>query len=243
MLVDACGKAAWMCHSMQYGDMAQIAARAGMDAARVAGDAVSIGKAQFAQIGTAPNSWEYSLALSERAANVLEPHARDPLGLQVLGMLTLRCALASAALQKGDAVAHWLSEAQALAARVDDEPAHAWEWFSATNVAIWRLALAVERGESGRAVLGLASEVTPGKLTVAIRRASLFIDVGRGLARDGKTQGDATRWLYRAEKIAPQFVRNYAPARETVSFLLSSARAAAGGRELRGIASRMGVSH
>lgn len=64
MLVDACGWAAWMCHSMQYGDLAQIAARAGMDAARATDDAVSVGKAPFAQIGTAPHSWAYSLAMS-----------------------------------------------------------------------------------------------------------------------------------------------------------------------------------
>jgi len=170
-----------------------------------------MGKAQFARIGTAPHGWAYSPAMSERAANALEPHARDPLGCQVLGMLTLRCALAAAALQDGGAMARWLGEAQALAARVDDDPASAREWFSATNVAIWRLSLAVEQGESGRVVLELASGADPAKLSAAVRRTGLYLDVGRGLARDRRTQGDAASWLYRAESAAPQFVGNYCP--------------------------------
>jgi transcriptional regulator with XRE-family HTH domain len=243
-LVDACGWSAWMCHSLRYGDLAQLAARAAMDAARLAGDPVSLGKAQFARIGTAPRAWAQSLVMAERAANALEPHARAPLDLQVLGMLTLRCALAAAAVQNGAIAEHWLGEAQALAGRVDDaDPASAWEWFGRTNVAIWRASLAVERGEGGRAVLELASEADPAKLTVATRRAGLYLEVGRGLARDPRTQADAASWLRRAEGAAPQWIRNYSPAREAVAFLLTRARTTAGGRELRGMAARMGVRH
>src|SRR5258708_31208019 len=91
-----------------------MAARAAVDAATLTGDPVRLATAQFERIGTAPRAWDRSLVMSERAANALEPHARDPLGSQVLGMLTLRCALSAAAGQNGGLAGHWLSEAQAV---------------------------------------------------------------------------------------------------------------------------------
>jgi hypothetical protein len=51
------------------------------------------------------------------------------------------------------------------------------------------------------------------------------------------------RWLRRAEEAAPQHIRNHAAVRETVAYLLGRATAAAGGRELRGMAARMSVPH
>lgn len=243
-LVDACSWSVSLCGMLRYPDLASIAARAAMDAATLSGDPARMGMAQFAVLGGLPRSHPHSLVLAERAASALEPYARDPESLHVLGMLTLRCALAAASAQDGARAVHWLGEAQAIASRVDDgNPARNWEWFGATNVAVWRVAVAVERGESGSAVLELASGADPAKLVVKSRRAALYQDVGRGLARDRRTQDDAARWLWRAEQAAPQWIRNYAPVRETVSFLLSRARTAAGGRELRGMAARMGVPH
>jgi transcriptional regulator with XRE-family HTH domain len=243
VLVEVCSWSAWMCHALRCHDLAQIAARAAVEAANLTGDPVEAGKAQFPRTGTAPRSWQHSLALAEHAASDLEPHVRDERGFQVLGMLTLRCALEAAAAGNGGHAAHWLDEAQALADRVDDEdPARNWEWFGATNVAVWRVAIAVEQGVSGRAVLELAKQANPAKL-LPNRRAALCADVARGLARERATQPEAVRWLHRADTAAPQYIRNYAPARETVAFLLSRARVAAGGRELRGLAARMGIPH
>jgi transcriptional regulator with XRE-family HTH domain len=243
-LAEACRWSAAMCHNLRYPDLSQLAARTAVDAARLTGDPVRVAMARHEQIGTAPRAWERSLVMAERAAAELQPHASDELGFQVLGMLTLRCALSSAALQNGALAEHWLGEAQDLAGRVsDDDPARNWEWFGATNVAIWRVAIAVERGESGRAVLKLAAGADPSKLIVATRRAALYLDVGRGLARDQASREEAAVWLRRAENAAPQWFRNYPAAREAVAFLLTRARATAGGRELRGMAARMGVPH
>lgn len=75
------------------------------------------------------------------------------------------------------------------------------------------------------------------------RRADFFADMGRGLAREQRTRIEAVRWLCRAEDAAAQRIRNSAPVRETVAYLLNRARAAAGGPELRGMAARMGVAH
>ena len=124
----------------------------------------------------------------------------------------------------------------------DEDPARNWEWFGATNVAIWRVAIAVERGESGRAVLRLAAEADPSKLIVATRRAALYLDVGRG-RRATRRRGKRPRCGATGRNAAPQWFRNYPAAREAVAFLLTRARATAGGRELRGMAARMGVPH
>jgi hypothetical protein len=67
--------------------------------------------------------------------------------------------------------------------------------------------------------------------------------VGRGLAREKITRAEAVRWLCKADAAAPQYIRNYPPARETVTYLLGRATASAGGRELRGMAARMGIPH
>jgi hypothetical protein len=56
-------------------------------------------------------------------------------------------------------------------------------------------------------------------------------------------RADAVRWLRRAEDTGPQLIRNHPPTREAVGYLLTRARAEAGGRELRGMAARMGVPH
>jgi transcriptional regulator with XRE-family HTH domain len=243
-LIEACTWACFMAKGLGYAELAHVAALRAEDAAGVLGDPAGQGKAAFLRFFTVPRqmeSWERGLAVAERAAGALEPHAADGEAACVLGLLTLSAALAAAVLQRGPAVEHWLSEAGALAARVPDDMSGNWQSFSATNVAVWRTALAVERGEGGGKVLELAGAVDERKLTARSRRADFLTDVGRGLARDRQTAAQAGRWLHRAETAAPQRVRNSMPAREAVAYLLIHARAAAGGRELRGMAARMGV--
>jgi hypothetical protein len=48
-------------------------------------------------------------------------------------------------------------------------------------------------------------------------------------------------WLRKAEDAAPQRIRNSPAARSAVTYLLDRATATAGGRELRGMAARMGL--
>ncbi|NDU77157.1 hypothetical protein GWI34_31730 [Actinomadura sp. DSM 109109] len=116
--------------------------------------------------------------------------------------------------------------------------------FSASNVGVWNVAVNVECGERGGAVLDLARDVDETKLTGRKGRHAAFLaDVGRGLARDRKTKDQAIRWLRRAENTAPPWIRNNKPVRESVAVLLSQARTDAGGRELRGMAARMGLPH
>ena len=118
-------------------------------------------------------SWDRNLIAAERAANELEPYASEPLGLQVLGMITLSASLAAASIQRGDTALHWLDEASGIARRLPDQPMDNWQSFSATNVNIWRVSVGVERGEgrhdhagagkTGQVRWPRAPVVTPGR--------------------------------------------------------------------------------
>jgi hypothetical protein len=223
-----------------------VAALRAEDAAARLGDPVAQGKAAFVRFHTAPReleAWDRSRVLAQQAASALEPHASTVPGACVLGVLTLSAALACAVLQDGSAADHWLSEATALAGRVPDDMTGNWQSFSATNVAVWRSAIAIERGEDGGRILELADAVDERKLTAGTRRADYLADIGRGLARDKSTRTQAIQWLRRAEDVGPQRIRNSPAARDAVAFLLQRARADAGGRDLRGMAARMGVPH
>ncbi len=245
-LVEVCVTAAFMAKDLGYPDLAYVAGARAEEAALMAGDPVAKGVAAFIRFHTAPRalrSWDRSLTLAERAADALEPHLRDAKAISVAGLLTLSAALAAAVLQRGPAVEHWLSESAELASRVPDDMTTNWQSFSATNVAVWRTSVAVERGESGGKIAELARGVDERKQTTRINRATFLVDVGRGVARDPKAAAEAVGWLRRAEEMAPQRVRNYAPAREAVGYLITRAKVTAGGRELRGMAARMGVAH
>lgn len=246
LLTEACGIAGFFAKLLGYSDLAHVAAMRADQAARLLDDPVMIGKAAFTRFHTVPpslRSWDRAMAMAKRSAETLQPHAKDSEALSVLGMLTLSAALGAAVLQQPGNVEHWLAMSADLASRVPDAMSANWQSFSATNVSVWRTALAVERGESGAKIAELAAAVDERKLTTRTRRADFLIDVGRGVARDPKAAGEAIGWLRRAEETAPQRVRNSATAREAVGYLITRAKATVGGAELRGMASRMGVAH
>lgn len=245
-LIEACIAATFTSKDLGYPDLAHLAAVRANEAAKILDDPVRQGQADFLRVHTMPRagSWDRTLATAERAADRLEPHAGEGHGREVLGMLALSASLAAAVNHDADRAGSWIGEAQHLAAALPDAPDENWMSFSATNVGVWNVAVNVECGQRGGAILELADAVDEDKLAdKSGRHAAFLADVGRGLARDPKTKGEAVHWLHRAEVVAPQWIRNNKPVREAVSVLLEQARAAAGGRELRGMAARMGVPH
>jgi hypothetical protein len=98
----------------------------------------------------------------------------------------------------------------------------------------------VELGEHGQA-LEVAKTVHP-ELVRAVQQAEFWADVGRALAAEKKTRDKAVRALVHAEQLAPQRIRHDVFVREVVTGLLRQTRRDAGGRELRGLAWRMGVA-
>jgi transcriptional regulator with XRE-family HTH domain len=244
-LIEACVAAGLTAKYVGYVDLAHVAVLRAQEAATLLDDPVQQGKVDCLRIWTFPRerSWDRRLAAAERAADALQPHAGTPLGLHVLGMLCLHAALGAAVVQRPHVVSHWLGEADQFAAWVPDDLKGNWQSFGRTNAGLWRIAIGVERGESGGTVLDMARTIDRTKLGLPSRDASYLSDVGRGLAREHKTRAEAVRWLRQAEDAAPQYIRNDPATRETVAYLLGRATAAAGGRELRGMAARMGVPH
>jgi hypothetical protein len=66
--------------------------------------------------------------------------------------------------------------------------------------------------------------------------------VGRAFCAGKKTRHKGVQVLLHAEQLAPQLIYQDVLVRETVADLLRQARRDAGGRELRGLAWRMGVT-
>lgn len=159
-----------------YVDLAHVAALRSEEAVALLGDPVQQGKVDCLRIWAFPRerSWSRRLAAAETAAEQLEPHARTPGGKQVLGMLTLHAALGAAVVHRTDVVGHWLGEASRLAGQVGDDVRVNWQSFSSTNVGIWRVAIGVERGEAGGAVLEMAQAVNHSKIAYRTREAAFM---------------------------------------------------------------------
>ncbi|MGH3939488.1 MAG: helix-turn-helix domain-containing protein, partial [Pseudonocardiaceae bacterium] len=124
------------------------------------------------------------LELSVQGADALQGHLDDPRVQQMYGALHLSAVLASAALCRADdAVAH-LDEAGALAERVGSDGGRGFGslYFGPDNVGIWRVSIAVELGDPGRAQ-ELARQVTPERVPSAHRQAMYWADLGRGMAQ------------------------------------------------------------
>lgn len=182
------------------------------------------------------------LVVSLQAADELATHLDDPRAAQMYGALHLNAALASAALCRADDAADHLAEATMMAQRVGaDGRGFGNLYFGPDNVGIWRLSIAVELGEAGRA-REIARTVDPSRVPSAARQAMFWADLGRGLAQERSMQDEAVEALLRAEKIAPQRIRTNPFVRETIRDLLRRrVQRDSVGRELRGMAWRMGV--
>jgi transcriptional regulator with XRE-family HTH domain len=224
-----------------FPDLAMRAADQCYAAAQMLDEPEWSGVADFTRLHSLPpDSRSLVCRLSTAAAARLEPHLVDPNVLQVCGMLHLTAALASAVACQTENVTAHLDEATRIAARTG-EGAFAHMSFGPTNVGFWRVAIAVELGEGGKAP-ELARDLHPELVDSASRQGAFYADLGRGLAQTRRHDAEAVRALAHAERLAPQRIRTSSAVRETVADILRRARREAGGRELRGLAYRCAVA-
>lgn len=172
---------------------------------------------------------------AERALDALTP--RDDTGLQLAGMLHLAACRADIG-SGGDGAEH-LAEATRLAERTGDGTAYQL-FFGPTNVAIWKIHFAVERGDGG-ATVELARDVRLDAIGSKARQTMFYRHLGLGLAQSRGREAAAIDALLKAERLAPGKLRLDPLARETVGHLLSRARATAGGEPLRRLARHVGI--
>jgi transcriptional regulator with XRE-family HTH domain len=221
-------------------DLAWVAAERGRQAAVLLGDPVWQGAAAYemAHARSSTNKPRALMTMPQVADRFETLAGSSRLASEVYGMLRLSSALACAVQGDHAGAEDHGAEAAAVASRLGDEP-DAWELFGASNVGVWRASLAVEAGNAEKA-LEYASAVEPRALASNNRRGALAMEVGRALTMQGN-YARAVAAFRRAEQLSPAQVLNNPLLRELVRTMLDEARRKAGGRELRGLAWRMGL--
>ncbi len=242
-LMDAYQSVIWTTTRLGARGLPSLAARAVQQCAETLGDPVWLGYAAWlhgAATGRLNRDAQYRRSVA--AAESLTSRLDRGDALQACGMLHLSAAQAAGAQADHDTAATHLAEASTLAARMDTEVG-TWAHlhFGPTNVGIWKTHIAVELREHGQA-LEAAKTVHPELLPGTSHQAGFWADVGCAMAAEKKTRDKAVGVLVHAERLAPQRIRTDVLVRAVVADLLRSVRRGAGGRELRGLAWRMGVA-
>jgi transcriptional regulator with XRE-family HTH domain len=183
---------------------------------------------------------QYDMAM--RAVDRLSGSLANPDAVQVAGALQLNAALVGAAQGNAERAKDHLGEAMGLAALLPEHRENfGWLYFGPENAGIWRVSLGTELGE-GAKVAEYAKTVRPDAIRGNARKAAFYADLGRSLSAEKRTRQQGIQALTAAERIAPQLIRNNAFVRESVSTLLRQAQRDAAGRDLRGLAYRMGIA-
>ncbi|HEX6354397.1 helix-turn-helix domain-containing protein [Actinophytocola sp.] len=190
--------------------------------------------------GSLDRPHQYNLAV--RTIDMLQPALDDASVVQAAGALHLNAALVKAAQGEADRASDHVAEATELANRLPEHTDNfGWLHFSAEAAGIWRVSLGAELGE-GAKVAEYARTVRPEAIEGRARRAAFLKDIGCALVTEKRMWEKGVQTLSEAERTAPQLIRNNPFVRDVVSAQLRRARRDAGGRELRGLAWRMGIA-
>lgn len=190
--------------------------------------------------GSLDRPHQYDLAV--RTIDQLRPALDNANVVQAAGALHLNAALVCAARGEADQARVHVTEAADLAGRLPEQTDNfGWLHFSAGAAGIWRVSLGAELGE-GAKVAEYARTVRPEAIEGKARRAAFLKDVGCALVAEKRSWERGVRILSEAERTAPQLIRHNPFVRDVVSSQLHRVRREAGGRELRGLAWRMGIA-
>ncbi|UQU64876.1 helix-turn-helix domain-containing protein [Couchioplanes caeruleus] len=237
--------AAFVLKYLGFVDLSLAAAERCHDAARDLCAPEWVGLAEYSRLHTLPpESRAVGRKLAAATTDRLSHELTSPAVMQAYGMLHLTTAWTEALAGDLDAARSHLDEAAEVADRIGPDPidgGFAQMNFGPTNVAQWRMSLALEAGEPGRAV-ELSREIHPDAILSPSRVTAFHIDVGSALAASRRNDAEALTQFIRAERVAPQRVRLSPVVRDTVGAMLRRARADAGGDTLRGLAARVGVA-
>jgi transcriptional regulator with XRE-family HTH domain len=184
--------------------------------------------------------WEDANLLVDRALYTVESSdAGRAARASMAGALHLRAAITAARTGNGDEAYARLDAAADAAHELDNQADPYLNCFSTGNVQIHRVAVAVELGDGAEAVRASRGLVIPKDLPRS-RAAHHFLDTARGWVWVGETERGLAA-LERADRLAPQFVRNHPMARATVRSLLRAEKRSTRER-LRSMATRVGVA-
>jgi transcriptional regulator with XRE-family HTH domain len=175
-------------------------------------------------------------------AELLESDRRNltPEWLSAVGALYLTAAIAAARDNDRGTAEQLLARAASHAEAIEDGLNHLWFAFGQANVAIHRVAVAVEVGDPRAAIRhGEAIELARLPPELRGRRSQLLVDLARGYAQL-RMDAAAVNTLLEAEQEAPEAVRFNALVRETIRELLRREHQRST-PQLRGFAHRLRV--
>nr|WP_092602495.1 helix-turn-helix transcriptional regulator [Actinopolyspora xinjiangensis] len=198
-------------------DLAWIAAERGLNAAQQIGNPLILGSL-FRSVTHALLStgrFPEAVELTRTAADVLQPQISQPSGamLSVYGSLFLAGSMAAARCDDRANTAAFLSEAQESADRLGSDGNHLWTAFGPTNVAIHRVATAMELGD-----VQVAIDVGPSVDTSALpieRQVRHALETARAFSAWNRTD-EALSIVLDAEQRAPEQVRHHYLSRQLV---------------------------
>jgi transcriptional regulator with XRE-family HTH domain len=236
-LVQATNSTAHFLKNLGAVDLAWVAAERGHQAAQILDDPLYLAAADYARaqalIGL--GAYDRADAIARNAVSMLAPETVA--STEVYGMNVLVTAFCSE--MAGEDPEAALQEAHASAERI--EPGNAfWLNFSRANVSLWRLSIALEAGDHVKAA-EVAAEVQPSDIPTKTRRLRFLVDHARALHGLRGRDDEVIQLLGQAERLGATRTRHTIWAREIVSEMVLRARRDSGGRELRGLADRMGL--
>lgn len=235
--------------NLGYTDLAFIAVTRAAEAINELDDPIYLALSGFfhTHVLMSAGSPAHALARAGEAADLVERNLSGPAAHALLGELHLIRAtcLTQDKSRPGNArvqdVQSHLAEAADLAQRTGETKA--WHLnFGPTNVGIHQVSLNTELGRHGRAVEA-SQGVHPEVLAAPGREAAFHADLGRALSHLRGRDADAVGSLLAAEAAAPQRIHANALVRDAVSGLLDRQLPSHVGRDLRGLAHRIGLQH
>jgi transcriptional regulator with XRE-family HTH domain len=233
----------FLLNSHGQSDLARDAARLSLAEARKLDQPEWLGVAAFAWANSLPaETASLAAQAATEVAAELQPHAADPRVRQVYGMLQLTAGLREAIAQRPQTARDRVEDAKEEAATLGEPDGLGFGMlmFGPTNVGVWEMNVAAERGDP-LDVLRIAEGVVADRLPGAQRRANYHANRGRALVAIGGHDDDAVATFMRAEEHAPLWLRKQPIVRDAVNVILTRTRRGAVSVPLRRLANALRV--
>jgi len=223
-------------------DLAWISAERGFQAAQRSGSQVVVGSLfrSVAHALLSTGRYRESTQLVQNGAEYLQSGLANasPEYLSVYGTLFLVGSLAAARDDDRQTAQTFLREADQVATRLGRDGNHLWTAFGPTNVAIHRVASAMDLGDV-QVAIDLGPRIDTSGLPVE-RRVRHAMETARALSAWNRTD-EALATLLDAERLAPEQVRHHALSRRLVQSWMRRGRSRPS-FELAGLAQRVHVA-
>jgi transcriptional regulator with XRE-family HTH domain len=239
LLVRACKEVHSFAYGLGYSNLVELATARARWCAERSDDPLlpAIGDYMAARDAWTTADWGDAMILVDRAlATVDAAGANVEDTASLTGALQLRAAITAARANDADEAYGRLDAAEDAAGRMRLD--RYGNWFNAGNVALHGVAVAVELGDGVEAVRRAKGLIVPTDVP-ASRVAHHHLDTARGYVWVGEVERGLAA-LERADRAAPQLVRNHPMAQATVRSLLRAERRSTRER-LRRMATRLHV--